>query len=37
LASEDTARQLGETLRARENFTPFVVRLDEDAEKGGTP
>jgi rare lipoprotein A len=37
LASEDAARQLGETLRVREKFTPFVVRLDEGANKGGTP
>jgi len=37
VATEDAARQLGETLRARESLTPFVVRLDEGAEKGGTP
>ena len=29
IAGEDTARQLGEQLRGREGFTPFVVRLDE--------
>jgi rare lipoprotein A len=29
ISGEDAARQLGEQLRAREGFTPFVVRLDE--------
>ncbi|MBZ5541341.1 MAG: septal ring lytic transglycosylase RlpA family protein [Acidobacteriia bacterium] len=34
---EEAARQLGESLRAREGFTPFVIRLDETAAPGGTP
>jgi cell division septation protein DedD len=29
ISGEDEARQLGEQLRVREGFTPFVVRLDE--------
>jgi rare lipoprotein A len=29
VSGEDAAHQLGEELRAREGFTPFVVRLDE--------
>lgn len=29
VSGEDDARQLGEQLRARGGFTPFVVRLDE--------
>jgi len=29
ISGEDAARQFGEQLRARENFSPFVVRLDE--------
>jgi rare lipoprotein A len=29
VSGEDAAHQLGEQLRAREGFTPFVVRLDE--------
>jgi rare lipoprotein A len=29
VAGEDAARQFGEQLRAREGFTPIVVRLDE--------
>lgn len=29
IAGEDAARQLGEQLRDREGFTPFVVRLDD--------
>ena len=37
LATEDDARRLGEALRAREGFTPLVVRLDEVADKGGNP
>jgi len=37
MTSEDAARQLGESLRARERFTPFVVRVDERAEKGMIP
>jgi rare lipoprotein A len=36
VAGEDAARQLGEQLRQREGFTPFVVRLDEGAGTGGT-
>jgi rare lipoprotein A len=35
VAGEDAARQLGEQLRQREGFTPFVVRLDENAPAGG--
>jgi rare lipoprotein A len=35
VSSEDAARQFGEQLRAREGFTPFVVRLDEGAGAGG--
>jgi rare lipoprotein A len=35
VAGEDAARQFGEQLRAREGFTPFVVRLDEGAPGGG--
>jgi cell division septation protein DedD len=29
IAGEDAAHQLGEQLRSREGFTPFVVRLDD--------
>jgi rare lipoprotein A len=29
VSGEEDARQLGEQLRAKEGFTPFVVRLDE--------
>jgi rare lipoprotein A len=29
ITGEDAARQLGEQLRSREGFTPFVVRLDD--------
>jgi len=36
-ATEDAARQLGETLRAREGFTPFVVRLDDAGGGGENP
>jgi rare lipoprotein A len=32
ISGEDAARQFSEQLRARESFTPFVIRLDE-----GTP
>lgn len=34
VSGEDAARQLGEQLRAREGFTPFVVRLDEGLAGG---
>ena len=36
VSGEDAARQFGEQLRVREGFTPFVVRLDENAPAGGT-
>ncbi|MGB7282973.1 MAG: septal ring lytic transglycosylase RlpA family protein [Candidatus Acidiferrum sp.] len=35
ISGEDAARQLGDRLRDREGFTPFVVRLDENAPAGG--
>lgn len=35
VAGEDSATQLGEQLRNREAFTPFVVRLDENVSSGG--
>jgi rare lipoprotein A len=35
ISGEDAARQFGEQLRARESFTPLVVRLDEDLPAGG--
>jgi rare lipoprotein A len=35
ISGEDAARQFGEQLRARESFTPFVTRLDEDSPAGG--
>jgi rare lipoprotein A len=35
ITGEDAARQLGEQLRGREGFTPFVVRLDEGVPRGG--
>ncbi|HEY2548451.1 MAG TPA: septal ring lytic transglycosylase RlpA family protein [Candidatus Acidoferrum sp.] len=35
ISGEDAAKQLGEQLRGREGFTPFVVRLDEGAPVGG--
>ena len=35
ITGEDAAHQLGEQLRGREGFTPFVVRLDEGAPGGG--
>lgn len=35
--SEDGARSVGEQLRTREGFTPFVVRLDEGSPAGGNP
>lgn len=34
VSHEDAARQFGEQLRAREGFTPFVVRLDEGVPSG---
>lgn len=34
-ASESAARQLGEQLRNKEGFVPFVVRLDETDPAGG--
>ena len=36
VSGEDLARQLGEQLRTREGFTPFVTRLDPEAPAGGT-
>ena len=35
ITGEDAAREFGEQLRGREGFTPFVVRLDEGAPRGG--
>jgi rare lipoprotein A len=35
VSGEEPARQFGEQLRAREGFTPYVVRLDEGAAPGG--
>ena len=35
ISGEDAARQFGEQLRAREGFTPFVIRLDEGPATGG--
>ena len=35
ISGEDAARQLGEQLRDREGFTPFVTRLDEGPPGGG--
>jgi rare lipoprotein A len=35
VSGEDAARQFGDQLRQREGFTPFVVRLDENAAAGG--
>ena len=32
---EEAARQIGEQLRNREGFTPFIVRLDENTPHGG--
>jgi len=37
VSGEDEARQFGDQLRQREGFTPFVVRLDENAAAGGLP
>jgi rare lipoprotein A len=37
VSGEDAARQFGEQLRAREGFTPFVVRLDEGSPSGANP
>lgn len=36
-SGEDAAHDLGEQLRAKEGFTPFVVRLDEIPAAGATP
>ena len=35
ITGEDAARQLGDQLRGREGFTPFVTRLDESTPAGG--
>jgi rare lipoprotein A len=35
ITGEDAAREFGDELRGREGFTPFVVRLDEGAPRGG--
>jgi rare lipoprotein A len=35
IAGEDAARQFSEQLRAREGFTPFVTRLDQETPAGG--
>jgi rare lipoprotein A len=35
ISGEDAARQFGEQLRLRENFTPFIVRLDQETPAGG--
>lgn len=35
ISGEDAARQFGEQLRAREGFTPFVTRLDQETPAGG--
>lgn len=37
ISGEDAAHDLGEQLRAKEGFTPFVVRLDEIPAAGATP
>ncbi|HUL17099.1 MAG TPA: septal ring lytic transglycosylase RlpA family protein [Terriglobales bacterium] len=37
LSGEQAAQQLGDELRAKEGFTPFVVRLDDTSTGGGTP
>jgi rare lipoprotein A len=37
ISGEDAAHDLGEQLRAKEGFTPFVVRLDEVPSAGATP
>jgi len=37
ISGEDEARQFGEQLRAREGFSPLVVRLDEPASLGANP
>jgi rare lipoprotein A len=37
ISGEDAAHALGEQLRAKEGFTPFVVRLDEIPSAGATP
>jgi rare lipoprotein A len=35
ISGEDAARQFGEQLRLSENFTPFIVRLDQETPAGG--
>ncbi len=35
ISGEDAAHQIGEQLRDREGFTPFVTRLDEGTPAGG--
>ena len=35
IAGDDAARQFSEQLRAREGFTPFVTRLDQETPAGG--
>ena len=35
ISGEDAARQFAEQLRVRENFTPFVTRLDPQTPAGG--
>lgn len=37
VSGEDAARQLGEQLRQKEGFTPFVVRLDDASSAGANP
>jgi rare lipoprotein A len=37
ISGEDAAHDLGEQLRAKEGFTPFVVRLDEIPAAGANP
>ena len=37
ISGEDAAHDLGEQLRAKEGFTPLVVRLDEIPAAGATP
>lgn len=34
VSGEDSARQFGEQLRAKENFSPMVLRLDESGKPG---
>ena len=35
VSGEDSARELGETLRAKEGVTPMILRLDEAVPTGG--